>query len=168
MSLAGAEEGLEDHAQRVHSPAPGRPSSVAADRADLLAVLQQQLLHLLSAVVILHLHAPELVHENDVGREPFLLRHGEDLALIASLEALLLGPAHGPLAAARTASITLDRSPSSVDRNPLLLRGVDEGLTLEQLSAALSCNPNQLAHELLQLELAGVVEPKPGLRWRSV
>ena len=77
-----------------------------------------------------------------------------------------LGP--GPLAAARTASITLDRSPSSVDRNPLLLRGVDEGLTLEQLSAALSCNPNQLAHELLQLELAGVVEPKPGLRWRSV
>jgi DNA processing protein len=25
-----------------------------------------------------------------------------------------------------------------------------------------------LAHELLQLELAGVIEPKPGLRWRSV
>jgi len=25
-----------------------------------------------------------------------------------------------------------------------------------------------LAHELLQLELEGVIEPKPGLRWRSV
>lgn len=82
-------------------------------------------------------------------------------SLIASL-----GP--GPLASAKTASMALDRSPSSGDRKPSLLRGVDEGLTLEQLSAALRCSPTQLAHELLQLELAGVVEPKPGLRWRSV
>ena len=82
-------------------------------------------------------------------------------SLIASL-----GP--GPLASAKTASMALDRSPSSGDRKPSLLRGVDEGLTLEQLSAALRCSPTQLAHELLQLELAGVIEPKPGLRWRSV
>ena len=82
-------------------------------------------------------------------------------SLIASL-----GP--GPLASAKTASMALDRSPSSGDRKPSLLRGVDEGLTLEQLSEALSCSPTQLAHELLQLELAGVIEPKPGLRWRSV
>ncbi len=77
-----------------------------------------------------------------------------------------LGP--GPLAAESTASMPMHRIRSSVDETSSLLRGVDEGLTLEQLSAALSCSSTQLAHELLQLELAGVIEPKPGLRWRSV
>ena len=87
---------------------------------------------------------------------------------LLSPESLLdvLGP--GPLAAARTASMPLERSRSSSERNPSLLRCVDQGLTLEQLSAALSCSPTQVAHELLQLELEGVIEPKPGLRWRSV
>ncbi|QNI75635.1 hypothetical protein [Synechococcus sp. MVIR-18-1] len=87
---------------------------------------------------------------------------------LLSPESLLAALGPGPLAAARSASMPLDRSRSSAERNPSLLRCVDEGLTLEQLSAALSCSPTQVAHELLQLELEGVIEPKPGLRWRSV
>ena len=87
---------------------------------------------------------------------------------LLSPESLIASLGPGPLAAARSASMPLDRSRSSAERNPSLLRCVDEGLTLEQLSAALSCSPTQMAHELLQLELEGVIEPKPGLRWRSV
>ena len=87
---------------------------------------------------------------------------------LLSPESLIASLGPGPLATTKTESMPLDRSQSLVDRNPSLLCGVDEGLTLEQLSASLSCSPTQLAHELLQLELAGVIEPKPGLRWRSV
>ena len=87
---------------------------------------------------------------------------------LLSPESLIAALGPGPLATTKTESMPLDRSQSLVDRNPSLLCGVDEGLTLEQLSAALRCSPTQLAHELLQLELAGVIEPEPGLRWRSV
>ncbi len=87
---------------------------------------------------------------------------------LLSPESFIAGLGPGPLAAERTASMPMHGIESSVDGTSSLLRAVDEGLTLEQLSAALSCSPTQLAHELLQLELAGVIEPKPGLRWRSV
>ncbi len=87
---------------------------------------------------------------------------------LLSPESLIAALGPGPLAPASMASKRSDRSRPSVERHPSLLRWVDEGFTLEQLSAELSCSPNQLAHELLQLELEGVIEPKPGLRWRSV
>ena len=87
---------------------------------------------------------------------------------LLSPESLITALGPGPLAAARSASLPVNRSPSSGERYSSLLRCVDEGFTLEQLSAEFSCSPTQLAHELLQLELEGVVEPTPGLRWRSV
>ena len=95
-----------------------------------------------------------------------LLQEGATPLLSAEFLIAALGP--GPLAAGKSAPMPPRGDQGLVQRNPELLRGVNEGLTLEQLSAVLSCSSSHLAQELLQLELEGVIEPKPGLRWRSV
>jgi DNA processing protein len=47
-----------------------------------------------------------------------------------------------------------------------LLEAVGGGASLEQLALALGTPPGQLAPQLLQLELAGLLRAEPGLRWR--
>jgi DNA processing protein len=46
-----------------------------------------------------------------------------------------------------------------------LLRALEGGAGLEELSQALGEEPARLAAELLELELAGLIRAEPGLRW---
>lgn len=76
-----------------------------------------------------------------------------------------LGP--GPLAGCRSRpaaspSATLDPSGPAAR----VLAALGEGAGLEDLGRALALPPPQLSSALLQLELAGLVRPEPGLRWR--
>jgi DNA processing protein len=75
----------------------------------------------------------------------------------------LLGP--GPLAG-RTppAPAALSLEPGGPAAR--LLSALGEGAGLEELSARLGHQAPQLSAVLLQLELAGLVRPEPGLRWR--
>lgn len=65
-------------------------------------------------------------------------------------------------------------NPSPVDRARIdprsadgrLLTALGTGASLEQLQVSLGLGAPQLASQLLQLELAGLVQPEPGLRWR--
>ncbi len=93
-----------------------------------------------------------------------LLQQGSTPLLAPELLSAALGP--GPFAATKPMRSASASSAEELDRPLLPL--IDEGLTLDQLSAALRCSSTQLAQDLLQLELDGVIEPKPGLRWRSV
>ena len=90
----------------------------------------------------------------------------QDSTPLLNPESLIAALGSGPLPRAK--SNPPDPVLSSVKGKTSLLQMVDEGFTLEQLSAALRCSPTKLAKDLLQLELEGVLEPKPGLRWRSL
>lgn len=60
-------------------------------------------------------------------------------------------------------------SPTGLDPSKeRLLQQVNDGATLEQMARCLQEDPQHIAQTLMQLELAGVVMPMPGLRWRSV
>lgn len=93
-----------------------------------------------------------------------LLPQGSTPLLKPELLSDALGP--GPFAAQRP--VQSDATASAEKLDVPLLRFINEGFTFEQLSAAMSCSSTQLAHELLQLELDGIIEPRPGLRWHSV
>ena len=45
---------------------------------------------------------------------------------------------------------------------------VDNDSTFDEMVQALESTPEFVATELLKLELAGLVTPQPGLRWRSL
>jgi predicted Rossmann fold nucleotide-binding protein DprA/Smf involved in DNA uptake len=47
-----------------------------------------------------------------------------------------------------------------------VLAALGEGAGLEELGHALALEAPELSSALLQLELAGLVRPEPGLRWR--
>lgn len=70
------------------------------------------------------------------------------------------GPAREPSQASDHARI----DPHSPDGR--LLAALGTGASLEQLQMSLGVGAPQLASQLLQLELAGLVHPEPGLRWR--
>lgn len=75
-----------------------------------------------------------------------------------------LGP--GPLAA-RDAGPRQARGQSPEPGTPpaRVLAALGDGASLEDLDAALGLDPAMLSAALLQLELAGLVRPEPGLRW---
>lgn len=76
-----------------------------------------------------------------------------------------LGP--GPLAG-RSPCLASDRPMALEPGGPAarVLAALGEGAGLEDLSGALALEPPVLSAALLQLELAGLVRPEPGLRWR--
>jgi DNA processing protein len=81
-----------------------------------------------------------------------------------------LGP--GPLPAAGRAlaperqAPSLSRPPGGQAGEQALLAAVGSGASLEQLSQALGRSPAELATQLLDLELAGLLQAEPGLCWR--
>lgn len=72
-----------------------------------------------------------------------------------------LAPAGGP---SGLATVSPCRSLPGADRR--LLAALGEGASLEELAGCLGVAACQVSERLLQLELAGLVEPEPGLRWR--
>lgn len=100
------------------------------------------------------------------GSNRLLARGATPLLEPADLLALL-GP--GPLAKRQGSAPTLASTGLSSPLQPAdlaLLAAVGGGASLEQLALALGTSPVQLAPQLLQLELAGLLRAEPGLRWR--
>lgn len=73
---------------------------------------------------------------------------------------LLSSLGQGPLAVVSSMARTTETS-----MDPLL-EALGAGASLEQLAQTLDKPLPKLAERLLQLELAGLVEAAPGLRWR--
>jgi DNA processing protein len=91
-----------------------------------------------------------------------LLAHGATPLLDPGDLIALLGD--GPLGAPALSS----RTPLSAQGpgHSRLLQAVGEGASLEQLVAKLGESASELAPQLLELELVGVLRAEPGLQWR--
>lgn len=101
-----------------------------------------------------------------LGSNRLLARGATPLLLPADLTAQL-GP--GPLARGRPPTTAAPRRRPPLDPGSAegrLLAALGTGASLEQLEASLGLTAPALAARLLQLELAGLVQPEPGLRWR--
>jgi len=49
-----------------------------------------------------------------------------------------------------------------------LLKLLNDDFSFDEMVQSLQSNPESIASELLQLELAGRVKAQPGLRWRAL
>jgi DNA processing protein len=81
--------------------------------------------------------------------------------LLLDPDALIQALGTGPLARSEDSDQGQVQS-----RDAALLGALGQGASLEQLCDRLRLSPAVLAPQLVQLELAGVVQPEPGLWWR--
>lgn len=99
-----------------------------------------------------------------LGSNQLLARGATPLLLPADLtDQLGPGPLAGRSPDAATRRAKLPRPGGAAAR---VLAALGEGAGLEELEAALSLDSAALSQALLELELAGLVRPEPGLRWR--
>jgi DNA processing protein len=75
-------------------------------------------------------------------------------------------PPRPPAGAAHSRSLEPGTPRMLIQREAALLAALGAGASLEQLCDRLRQRPDQISERLLQLELAGMVHPEPGLWWR--
>ena len=84
----------------------------------------------------------------------------------ALIDQLGAGPCMSFVRESTTATLTSQKSLPWLQRR--LMNLVDNDSTFDEMVQALESTPEFVATELLKLELAGLVTPQPGLRWRSL